>query len=154
LGLAAYIVFRRFLGIPSRIIFYVAGRSSTAGRLGRAGQSSPMVSLFVQDQSTRIGKRNIHALKPGNTYTLGGGNSDFLIFLAPVPRNIALLKVGEQGCTLIPKKRRYFPDGAEPVEDCVGKTIRILTDSKYELFIKFVPWEDPLKRLNRTLTAL
>ncbi|MDR2608734.1 MAG: hypothetical protein LBC57_10115, partial [Treponema sp.] len=32
-----------------------------------------MLSLFVEDQNTMIGKRNIHLAKPGYTFTVGGG---------------------------------------------------------------------------------
>ncbi|MDR1930388.1 MAG: VWA domain-containing protein, partial [Treponema sp.] len=62
----------------------------------------PLVNFFVEDQNTAIGRRNIHALKPGNSYSVGGGNSDFLIFLVPVPQRIGELHYDGTNCTFIP----------------------------------------------------
>jgi hypothetical protein len=114
-----------------------------------------MLKLFVADQSTFIGKRNTHLVKPGLSYTVGGGRSDFLIFLVRVPPRIGELRYGASGCSFHPRKPEYFPDiGGEPVPDCVGKTIRVVSDKGYELFIRIEQYEDPLIELNRLIRSI
>ncbi|MDR1279068.1 MAG: VWA domain-containing protein [Treponema sp.] len=114
-----------------------------------------MLNLFVEDQNTFIGKRNIHALKSGYTFTVGGGKSDFLIFLVPVPPHIGELRCDGSRCTFIPRKPQYFPDlGSQQVPDCIGKTIRVISDKKYELHFRMERYEDPLKALNRLLHSV
>jgi hypothetical protein len=114
-----------------------------------------MLKLFVVDQNTLIGKRNTHLVKPGYSYTVGGGKSDFLIFLVPVPPKIGVLKYETSGCTFYPRKPFYFPDiGSNPVHDCIGTTIRVVSDKGYELFIRFEQHEDPLQELNRIMLSI
>ncbi|MDR2404604.1 MAG: hypothetical protein LBD78_11320 [Spirochaetaceae bacterium] len=114
-----------------------------------------MVSLFVEDQNTAIGRRNIHNLKPGNTYTIGGGASDFLIFLVPIPPRIAELRYDGRQCTFVPRRPEFFPDtGSQPVNDCIGKTIRVVSEKNYELFIRAEWYQDPIISLNRLLNSV
>jgi hypothetical protein len=114
-----------------------------------------MLNLFVEDQNTFIGKRNIHAVKSGLTFTVGGGRSDFLIFLVPMPPHIGEVRCDGNRCTFIPRKPQYFPDiGSQQVPDCIGKTIRIVSDKNYELHFRFERYEDPLKALNRLLHSV
>ena len=114
-----------------------------------------MLNLFVEDQNTAIGRRNIHTAKSGQTFSVGGGNSDFLIFLVPVPPNIAEVRCHGRNCTFIPKKPQYFPDiGSQSVQDCIGKNIRVISDRNYELHIRIERYEDPLKALNKLLNSI
>jgi hypothetical protein len=114
-----------------------------------------LLNLFVEDQNTAIGKRNIHAVKSGYNFTVGGGRSDFLIFLVSVPPHIGEIRCEGQNCTFIPRKPRYFPDtGSQPVPDCIGKTIRIISDKNYEIRFRLERYEDPLKALNRLLHSV
>jgi hypothetical protein len=114
-----------------------------------------MLSLFVEDQNTAIGRRNIHAVKSGYTFSVGGGKSDFLIFLVPIPPHIADLRFDGGQCTFIPRKPQYFPDiGSQPVPNCVGKTIRVVSDKHYELHIRMERYEDPLRALNKLLHSI
>jgi hypothetical protein len=115
----------------------------------------PMLSLFVADQNTAIGRRNIHALKAGYTFSVGGGKSDFLIFLVPIPPHIADLHFDGRQCTFIPRKPQYFPDiGSQQVPNCIGKTIRVISDKHYELHIRMERYEDPLMALNKLLHSI
>jgi hypothetical protein len=115
----------------------------------------PMVSLFVEDQNTAIGRRNIHALKAGYTFSVGGGKSDFLIFLVPIPPHIADVHFDGRQCTFIPRKPQYFPDiGSQEVPNCIGKTIRVISDKRYELHVRVERYEDPLKTLNKLLHSI
>jgi hypothetical protein len=114
-----------------------------------------LLNLFVEDQNTGIGKRNIHSLKSGYSLSIGGGSSDFLIFLVPIPPNIGEIHRNGSQCTFIPKKPKYFPDiGSNEVRDCVNKTIRIISDRNYELRFRFEMYEDPLIALNRLLMSV
>jgi hypothetical protein len=114
-----------------------------------------MLKLFVADQNTLIGKRNTHLVKPGLSYTVGGGRSDFLIFLVPVPPHIGELRYENSGCSFYPRKPEYFPDtGNEPIHDCIGKIIRVISDKGYELFLRIEQYEDPLIELNRLMHSI
>jgi hypothetical protein len=138
---------------PSRKSPYTADKDRV---LFKPEYGSPfMLKLFVEDQNILIGKRNTHLIKPGFSYTVGGGRSDFLIFLVSVPPRIGEVKYESSGCTFYPRKPRYFPDiGHDPVPDCIGKTIRIVSDRGYELSIRLEPYEDPLLELNRLMLSI
>ena len=115
----------------------------------------PMLNIFVEEQNTAIGRRNIHALKKGASYTVGGGNSDFLIFLVSFPPRLGRLYFDGTNCTFTPLKKEYFPDiGSTPVTECIGKPIRILSDKNYEVFFHFEPYKDPLIVLNQLLNSI
>jgi hypothetical protein len=114
-----------------------------------------MLKLYVADQNTLIGKRNTHLVKPGLSYTIGGGNSDFLIFLVRVPPNIGELRYQNSTCSFHPRRAEYFPDlDGGPVLDCIGKNIRVISDKGYELFLRLEQYEDPLIELNRILHSI
>jgi hypothetical protein len=115
-----------------------------------------MLSLVVDDQSLSIGRRNTHTLKAGNNYTIGGSKSDdFLIFLVPMPAHLGDLHFNGRQCTFTPRKARYFPEiGSQPVPNCIGKTIRVISDKRYELTFHFERYEDPLDSLNRLLNSI
>jgi hypothetical protein len=131
------------------------GRRSQYKDPGRFPTDPPMLNLFVEEQNTAIGRRNIHTLKKGSTYSVGGGSSDFLIFLVPVPSRIAELYFDGNNCTFTPVKPNYFPDlGSTPVNECIGKTIRLLSDKNYEVFFHFERYEDPLIALNQLLHSI
>jgi hypothetical protein len=114
-----------------------------------------LLNMFVEDQNTNIGKRNIHSLKSGYSLSVGGGNSDFLIFLVEVPSNIGELRRNANQLTFIPRKHKYFPDlGSNELRDCLNKTIRIISDRNYEIRFRFEMYEDPLAALNRILNQI
>jgi hypothetical protein len=114
-----------------------------------------LLTMFVEDQNTAIGKRNIHSLKSGYSLTVGGGKSDFLIFLVPVPANIGELRRSGSQLTFIPRKPKFFPDlGSNELRDCLNKTVRIISDKGYELRFRFKMYEDPLVTLNKVLLQI
>jgi hypothetical protein len=114
-----------------------------------------LLNLFVEDQNTSIGKRNIHSVKSGYNFTVGGGRSEFLIFLVPIPPHIGEIRCEGRNCTFIPRKPQYFPDiGSQPVPECIGKTIRVISDKHYEIRFRLERYEDPLKALNRLLHSV
>jgi len=114
-----------------------------------------LLNLFVEDQNTAIGKRNIHSLKSGYSLSVGGGKSDYYIFLVPIPSNIGEIRRNGSQCTFIPRKPKYFPDlGSNELRDCINKTIRIVSDKNYEIRFRFEMYEDPLIALNRILMSV
>jgi len=114
-----------------------------------------LLNLFVEDQNTAIGKRNIHSLKSGYSLSVGGGQSDFLIFLVPIPARIGEIRRNGSQCTFVPLKPEYFPDlGSNELKDCINKTIRVISDKNYELRFRFEMYEDPLIALNRQLLSI
>jgi hypothetical protein len=118
-------------------------------------EGPPMLNLFVEDQNTAIGRRNIHIIKPGSVFSVGGGKSDFLIFLVPVPRKIGEFRFDGTQCTFIPRQPRFFPElGSGELPDCIGKIIRVVSDRNYELFIHFERYEDPIIALNKLLNSI
>jgi hypothetical protein len=152
LCLAVFLLGRYLQGSPNRALAWAADIS---GKPPRPGGQPVMLRLFVEDQNTLIGNRNIHTVKPGLNFTIGGGKSDFLIFLVPIPFRIADLRYKGGSCLLIPRKPEYFPDtGSLPVKDCTGKTIRVVSDKSYELFIRIELCEDPLMVLNRLMDSV
>jgi len=115
-----------------------------------------LLNLFVEDQNTAIGKRNIHSLKSGYSLTVGGGKSDdYMIFLVPIPSHIGEIHRNGASLTFVPKKPKYFPDiGANEVKDCINKTIRVISDKHFEMRFRFQMYEDPLDALNRVLMSV
>jgi hypothetical protein len=113
-----------------------------------AGGDVAFLSLFVEDQNTNIGRRNMHVAGAGNALTIGGGGSDFLIFLVPFPKNIASVYFDGVQCSFSPRKKTFFPDlDGRTLPDCVGKIIKVKSEKNYELFIRIVRSESPYKKL-------
>jgi len=115
-----------------------------------------LLNLFVSDQNTSIGKRNIHSLKSGYNLSVGGSKSDdYLIFLVPMPAGIGEIRRDGSTLTFTPRKAKYFPDiGNNQVRDCINKTIRVVSDKNYEMRFRFEMYEDPLVALNRMLMSV
>jgi len=110
--------------------------------------------MHVKDQNPKIGKRNIRPMHAGGRASVGGGKSAFLIFLLPVPRNLAHLHYDGIDATLVPQKPEFFPDYNSPVESCIGRDIRVVTVKGKELIIRFERYVPPLDRINKLLHCL
>jgi hypothetical protein len=115
-----------------------------------------LLNLFVEDQNTSIGKRNVHSLKSGYSLSVGGRKSDdFLIFLVPMPPRLGEIRRDGSSLTFVPKKQNYFPDtGLKEIKDCINKTIRVISDKNYEIRFRFEMYEDPIIALNRMLMSV
>jgi hypothetical protein len=112
------------------------------------------LTLTVAGQNPNIGKRNIRAMHSGRSASVGGGRSDFLIFLLPVPRRIAHLHFDGVDATLVPARPEFFPDYDSPIENCIGKDIRVVTLKGKELLIRFERYVPPIDRINKLLHCL
>jgi hypothetical protein len=151
-----FLIRKKFRTIPVRSISYFSGRtvaSPPRRDIPITLNANPMIYLDVDDQNRNIGRRNTHSLKAGAAYTVGGRNSDFLIFLVPLPPSIGILEFDGKECTFVPKKLRYFPEISGAVPDCIEKTIRVISDSGHKLSFRFRQYENPLLELNRIMNS-
>lgn len=110
--------------------------------------------MHVQDQNPNIGKRNIRTMHAGGRASVGGGKSAFLLFLLPVPRELAHLHFDGIDATLVPQKPEFFPDYDSPVASCIGRDIRVVTAKGKELIIRFERYVPPLEKINKLLHCL
>ncbi|HTZ51246.1 MAG TPA: hypothetical protein VMF68_06290, partial [Spirochaetia bacterium] len=118
-----------------------------------AGRPSlpPLIEMRVQQQSRRIGFRNVHRIAPGAVKTVGGRLSSFLVFLVPVPSRIAEIRNVDGRYVFTPVRADLFPGLSGPVEDCIGKGIPFMSPSGKEQMLYFLEWESPLDEVNRVL---
>lgn len=121
-------------------------------RVEKAG--SARLVLRVVGQNPNVGKRNIRAMHAGGRASLGGGSSDFLVFLLPVPRAVAWLYYDGVDATLVPSRPEFFPDYEGAIADCVGKDIRMVTSRGKELIIRFDRYAAPIDRINKILHCI
>jgi hypothetical protein len=117
-------------------------------------QGSARVELIVEEQNPHIGHRNVHAIHAGSSKSVGGGSSDFLVFLVPVPRRVADIHFDGEKLVFVPRRPEFFPDLQGPVEDCLGAEIRMLSSSGYPLTLSFRAYEEPTVTINRLLHCI
>jgi hypothetical protein len=85
---------------------------------------------------------------------VGGGSSDFLVFLVSIPRRSAELHFDGEKLAFVPVRPELFPDIHGPVEDCLGKDISMISRSGYPLTLRFVAYEKPIDKLNKLLHCI
>jgi|GEM_PF-519489 len=118
-------------------------------------QGTVQVELRVEGQNSHIGTRNIQTIHAGSARSVGGGRSDFLIFLMPVPRRSAEIHFDGEKCTFVPLKPDLFPElKGQPLEDCVGKDIVMLSRKGFRMTLRFSPYEAPADRINKLLHCI
>ena len=115
---------------------------------------SVRVEFLVRDQNAAIGLRNIRTLAPGSRRSIGGGRSDFLVFLLPVPRHLADASWDGESLTLVPRRPEFFPDLDGVLEDCMDREVRLVTRRGRELFLRFSRYVPPIERLNKLLHCI
>ncbi|MDR1302436.1 MAG: hypothetical protein LBK43_08220 [Treponema sp.] len=154
-GVLAALIILIIVFLVSRQLQNTPNRMLAHGTESPGFEGPPILSLFVKDQSTTLGRRNLHILKAGYSLSLGGGKSDFLIFLVPVPPHIARVYFDGTHYLFIPRKPQFFPDiDSQILQDCIGKPIRIISEKNYELYIRIERREDPWYALHRLLTSI
>jgi hypothetical protein len=112
------------------------------------------VELRVEEQNPHIGRRNVHSLRSGSSKSIGGGSSDFLVFLVRVPRRVADLHFDGEKLTFAPRRPEFFPEVSGPLENCLGVDIPMVSSSGYPLILRFEPYEEPAKTINRLLHCI
>ncbi|MGI5064957.1 vWA domain-containing protein [Treponema putidum] len=117
---------------------------------------SGMTEIYVLNQNRNIGRRNIHIMKPGTSLTIGGGKTDnFLIFLVPFPSHLAQVRYDGQDYHLAILKPKYFPyEKSNVINNCIGKTVTIVSDKGYHVYFTFREYENPTEKLNSILTSI
>lgn len=114
-----------------------------------------MLNLFVENQNTNIGKRNVHQMRNGAKLSIGGGSSPFLIFLVKFPANIAEVRYNGSTCSLAILKPEYFPYEKSPViNDCIDRPITAVSEKGYPVTFMIRQFEDPVVTLNRLLNSI
>jgi hypothetical protein len=109
---------------------------------------------LVAEQNPHIGLRNVKALSAGGSKSVGGGGSDFLVFLVNVPRRSAELHFDGEKLTFVPLRPELFPELSGPVEDCLGVDIPMISRSGYPLTLRFTAYEKPADAINRLLHCI
>jgi hypothetical protein len=151
------------------ILAAAAGRRTPAGRpsgsaeaKARAAAYAPRavkpgiieVELLVSEQNPHIGSRNVHRISAGGSKSVGGGRSDFLIFLVRVPRRSAELCFDGEKLSFLPLRPELFPELKGPVEDCLGRDIPMISRSGYPLTLRFALYERPVDKINKLLHCI
>jgi hypothetical protein len=112
------------------------------------------VELRVEGQNPNIGSRNVHTLHAGAAKTVGGGRSDFLVFLVPTSKRAAELHYDGEKLRLVPLKPELFPATEGPIEDCLDRDILMLGKNAYPLVLRFIAYERPADKINRLLHCI
>lgn len=135
---------------------YSQGAQYTEQRIKAKRNQSGMTEIYVFNQNRSIGKRNIHVMKPGTQMSVGGGKQDdFLIFLVRFPSNLAHVRYDGGDYHLTINKPKYFPYvKGNTVNNCIGKTITVVSDKGYHVGFTFREYEDPITNLNKILTSI
>ena len=131
-------------------------RGYYSGRISTKPSQSGMTELFVYNQNTSIGKRNIHVMKPGSRLSIGGSKSDdFLIFLVPFPANLAQVQYDGSDYRVSILKPEYFPyETSNTIYQCIGRDITAVSKKGYHVTFTFRGYEDPMIKLNTILTSI
>ncbi|MBN1698110.1 MAG: VWA domain-containing protein [Spirochaetales bacterium] len=114
----------------------------------------PLIEMRVSFQNPHVGFRNIHKIKKNRRMSVGGGFSNFLIFLVPIPSHIAEIYKENGTYVFNPIKNEYFPDTDGPVVDCLDKDIVMVSPHGYQSKITFNRYVSPLTRLNELLNSI
>ncbi len=139
---------------PAKAAAKPARRGPAAWETRIRKSESVRVEFQVRDQNAAIGMRNIRTLSPGSRRSIGGGSSDFLVFLLPVPRHVADASWDGESLTFVPRRPEFFPDLDGVLEDCMDREVRLVTRRGRELFIKFSRYVPPIERLNKLLHCI
>ena len=130
--------------------------SHYSGHISAKPSQSGMTEFFVYNQTTSIGKRNIHIMKSGTRLSIGGSkNDDFLIFLVPFPASIAQVQYTGNDYRVSILKPEYFPyETSNTIYPCSGRDITAVSKKGYHVTFTFRGYEDPMIRLNTILTSI
>jgi hypothetical protein len=122
-------------------------------RIARPG--SIQLELRVAEQNPHIGMRNVQTIHSGSSRSVGGGRSDFLVFLVPVPQRSAEIHYDGETCTFVPLRPEFFPElGGKPLADCIGKEIAMVSKKGYRMSLRFSKYEAPANKINRLLHCI
>jgi uncharacterized membrane protein len=143
------LVIRRRLRDAAFARFFEGVSQRRAGR----GAVRPLI-LKVEGQNPNIGSRNIHAVPRRSSASVGGDGSTFLIYYLPVPRRIADIRNDGEHYVLIPRKLEHFVELDTPLQDCLGKEIRVLSTRGQTISLRFLEYVSPLEQINELMRSI
>jgi len=120
----------------------------------RRGAGIRPLLLRVDEQNPNIGARNIHRVLPGASLSVGGDGSAFVIFYVPMPRRIGIIRNEKGRYMFVPKRLEHFLDLQQPLPDCVGQPIRVLSTRGRPVTIRFQEYVSPLEEINRLMRSI
>lgn len=109
------------------------------------------IELYVFGQNPNIGMRNVHIIQKGRSRCVGGKNSDYLIFLIPLPKCVAALLNKNGDYELHIRKNSFFPNTEPVVHDCINKRIQLVSPTGREVYFVFRIYISKLERINRIM---
>jgi hypothetical protein len=118
------------------------------------GSGDSLVEMRVSFQNRHIGFRNIHRMKENKNLSIGGGLSNFLIFLIPMPQHIAEITKENGTYVFTPIQKEFFPGVRNPIADCLNREIPVISKHGYCSMITFTPYVSPLARLHTLLHSI
>ena len=111
----------------------------------------PLIEMRVDQQNHRVGFRNVHRIGSGAARSVGGRFSSFLIFLVPMPSNIAEVCNVDGRYVFRAIRGELFPGVGATVEDCLGKEIPFVNSRGRKMTLLFREWVSPLDEINRIM---
>ncbi len=145
------LLIKLFLFLKNRVI---ESNFETIMHTSSTTQKSPLIEMRVSFQNPHIGFRNIHTIPPGKSRTVGGGNSDYLIFLVHFPPRIAIIQNEDNTYIFKPLKPELFPDTQEQIQDCLHKEICVISPKGFKLTLYFREYISPLEEINRLMHSV
>jgi hypothetical protein len=137
------------------IVAWARGLGSGGRRYRRAeALGYPTVEMVVRMQNPHIGHRNVHTLRPGDTLTVGGGRSAYLVYFVAVPADMAHLTYDGSVHTFVPVHADLFPEVGGPVVDCLGREIPATSPRGYRFTMVFRPFRSPLDEINDLMRSI
>jgi Mg-chelatase subunit ChlD len=113
----------------------------------------PLIEMRVDQQNHRVGFRNVHRIPAGNSRSVGGRFSSYLVFLVPVPANIGQIRNVDGTYVFTPLRPELFPAVKGAVEDCLDTDIPFVTPKGMELTLRFRTWVSQLDEINALMRS-
>lgn len=134
--------------------------NSPAIRFKEIGPGEPAIEMIVEGQNRKIGTRNIHVIRDRSSRSIGGGNTNFLVFAYPVRSRIAEIRRSGEAYNFVPRHNdarvgsESGGSGEGTIENCIGRSIRIRTVRGHEVTLLFLHYISPLDRINRIMHSI
>jgi hypothetical protein len=113
------------------------------------------VEFIVESQNPAIGLRNVSWMRPGQRRSIGGGSSDFLVYLVAMPPRIATIAYDGEGFVLAPARPELFPEIKEAsVRIGFDEALPFVSPKGYAMRMKIRPYVSAIERINSLLLSL
>jgi hypothetical protein len=129
-------------------------REAAALRIAAKKEGKELLEFVVEGQNPNIGMRNVHVIEAGHKMSLGGGNSDFLVFLMDTPSRVADVHFDGEKLIVVPLKAEFVPGMVGPTNVALGESFEILSKRSRPLRVKFVAYERETDKINKLLHCI